>query len=248
LEDYLQEHICQPLGLKSTSFISPSHLPESIASRTIAGDSTSEWTEVIYPISSKPEIYSGGGGLYSTAEELSLILAEVLNDGRRLFKSGDTVRLLFESRLKTPAQSALGAYLQYLWATSPATVKAWENAEPTFGLGYLINAKDIETGRKAGTGSWGGISGTAAWIDPQSGIAVIAPLNSLCLSTDSLHAVCIVFASFPLPRCCSNICPPCRRKTGVRMSFGGQLNLFSFGGFRLFEAWMRRLMRYFLYK
>jgi methyl acetate hydrolase len=200
LEDYLQEHICQPLGLRSTSFVPPSHLPESIASRTIAGDSTSEWTEVNYPISSKPEIYAGGGGLYSTAEELSLILAEVLNDGRRLFKSGDIVRLLFESRLKTLAQSALGASLQNSWATSPAMVKAWETAEPKFGLGYLINAKDIvDIGRKAGTGSWWGMSGTAAWVDPQSGIAVIAPLYSPCLSTDSFHLVCIVFASFLLP-------------------------------------------------
>ncbi|KIM80339.1 hypothetical protein PILCRDRAFT_9539 [Piloderma croceum F 1598] len=172
LEDYFQEHMCQPLGLISTSFVSPPHLPESIASCTIAGDSTSEWTEVIYPISSKPEIHAGGGSLYSIAKELSLILAEVLNDRRRLFKSGDTVWLLFESWLKTAAQSALGVFLQYLWATSPTTVNAWENAEPTFGLGYLINVKDIvETGRRAGTGSWWGMSGTAAWVDPQSGIA-----------------------------------------------------------------------------
>jgi CubicO group peptidase (beta-lactamase class C family) len=52
-------------------------------------------------------------------------------------------------------------------------MKAWETSEPKFGLGYLVNAKDIvETGRKAGTGCWWGLSGTAAWVDPESGIAV----------------------------------------------------------------------------
>lgn len=172
-EDYIQEHICQPLGLRSTSFVVPSDLPDSIGSRTIAGDCTSEWRPVAYPISPKPSMHSGGGGLYTTAGELSLILAEILNDGGRLFKSGDTARLLFESRLTDRAESALGAFLQYLWASSPATLKAWETAEPKFGLGYLVNAQDVAaTGRKAGTGSWWGMTGTTAWLDAESGIAV----------------------------------------------------------------------------
>jgi methyl acetate hydrolase len=172
-EDYLQAHICQPLNLKSTSFIPPPGLPDSIASRTVVGDSTSEWQKVDYPMSRNPEMHSGGSGLYSTAEELSLILAEVLNDGGRLFEHAETAGLLFESQLTTAARRDLGAFLQRTLATSPETAKAWETAEPEFGLGYLVNAKDIvETGRKAGTGSWWGMSGTTAWIDRKTGIAV----------------------------------------------------------------------------
>jgi len=104
-----------------------------------------------------------GTGLYSTAEEFSLILAEVLNDGGRLFEHAETAGLLFESQLTPAARRDLGAFLQRSLTTSPDMAKAWETAEPEFGLGYLVNAKDIvETGRKAGTGSWGGMSGTTA--------------------------------------------------------------------------------------
>jgi CubicO group peptidase (beta-lactamase class C family) len=111
--------------------------------------------------------------MYSTAEELSLILAEVLNDGGRLFEHAETAGLLFESQLTPAARRDLGVFLQRSLAMSPDIAKAWETAEPEFGLGYLVNAKDIvETGRKAGTGSWGGMSGTTAWIDRKTGVAV----------------------------------------------------------------------------
>jgi hypothetical protein len=75
-------------------------------------------------------------------------------------------------------------------------MKAWETAEPKFGLGYLINAKDlVETGRKAGTGSGWGTSGTIAWLDPQSGIAVNSTFRiSLCASTDSFYLVRTFYA------------------------------------------------------
>ncbi|KIM71059.1 hypothetical protein PILCRDRAFT_17428 [Piloderma croceum F 1598] len=89
-KDYLQAHICRPLNLKSTSFIPPPGLPDSIASCTVVGDSTSEWQKVDYPMSRNPEMHAGGSGLYSMAEEFSLILAEVLNDGGHLFEHAET--------------------------------------------------------------------------------------------------------------------------------------------------------------
>jgi methyl acetate hydrolase len=172
-KDYLQAHICRPLNLKSTSFIPPPGLPDSIASCTVIGDSTSEWQKVDYPMSRNPEMHAGGSGLYSTAEEFSLILAEVLNDGGRLFEHAETAGLLFESQLTPAARRDLGVFMQSLLATSPDIAKVWETAKLEFGLGYLVNAKDIvEKGRKAGTGSWGGMSGTTAWIDRKTGIAV----------------------------------------------------------------------------
>jgi len=105
-------------------------------------------------MSCNPETHARGSGLYSTAEEFLLILAEVLNDEGRLFEHAETAGLLFESQLTPAARCNLGVFMQSLLAMSPDIVKVWETAELEFGLGYLVNAKDIvKKGRKAGTGS-----------------------------------------------------------------------------------------------
>lgn len=120
---------------------------------------------------------SGGGGLLGTAKDYLSFLAAILRSREPGgIVSPEGYKALFTNTLgergadnETYAGLAAYAFLQ------PLDKSLVENnaAHLGFSVGLGLALADTATGRKAGSGHWGGIAKTGFWLDPASGIAAI---------------------------------------------------------------------------
>jgi CubicO group peptidase (beta-lactamase class C family) len=104
-----------------------------------------------------PKLFSGGGGLVSTAPDYLRFCQMLLNDGEL-----DGVRLLTPQAVKEMTTNAL-----------PPDIRIFGNevgplAGRSFGLGFAIRTDPVSswTPGAVGSFSWAGLWGTYFWIDP----------------------------------------------------------------------------------
>lgn len=194
-EDYLQRNICKPLKLQNTSFVRPPHIDPTIPVR---GKSDRPWRRKQHVYASA-ESSRGDAGLYTTAEELSLILSQLQGRETPLFRSSQTANLLLEVQMTNKGRKQLVDFLKYMWAgRSDEIGSKLADADWAFGLGYVINRKIGPCGRRSGSAGWEvgisacvvceysiqarvgiqGASGPAAWIDREAGITVVLFLQT----------------------------------------------------------------------
>ena len=164
-QQFLKERIFEPLGMTDTDF----HVPAEKAHRLAASYSaTPQGKMKLYDdparstFLSPPTLFSGGGGLCSTASDYLTFARALLNGGEL-----GGVRLLGPKTLKLMATNHLpgGVYLPALSRSmfSEATLDG-----VGFGLGFAVTmdpAKTLLPG-SAGEFYWGGMASTAFWIDP----------------------------------------------------------------------------------
>jgi len=98
-EDYMTEHICKPLEMKSTTFHPAKRADLTVVPLTVKLPNNQLTSDL--PLSfpdQDPKQDGGGSGLFSTAEDyLKLLTSLLLNDGKVLQK--DTVNSMFERQL-----------------------------------------------------------------------------------------------------------------------------------------------------
>jgi CubicO group peptidase (beta-lactamase class C family) len=105
-------------------------------------------------------MFSGGGGLVSTASDYLRFCQMLLNGGER-----DGVRILRRDTVAQMTANSLPAGVRFAGAVGafvgPAAGSSW-------GLGFAIRTDPHFSGVPGGLGSfgWGGIWGTTSWIDP----------------------------------------------------------------------------------
>jgi CubicO group peptidase (beta-lactamase class C family) len=162
---FLKERIFDPLGMVDTDF----HVPAEKAHRFAACYSNNPPGKMkLYDDPAKsfylspPTLFSGGGGLCSTAADYLTFCRALLNGG----ELGGT-RLLGPKTLKLMATNHLpgGADLP---AMSRSMFSEATNNGVGFGLGVAVTmdpAKTLLPG-SAGEYFWGGMASTAFWIDP----------------------------------------------------------------------------------
>lgn len=101
--------------------------------------------------------HNGGGGLWSTANDLCRLLHAVFlsNEGPQILQP-DSIREIFKPCLDTPNYLELCVERmtreQDLNILPQIPVRARKN----FGLGVAINLEDLDTGLAAGSGQWSG--------------------------------------------------------------------------------------------
>ena len=173
-DEYLAEHIFEPLGMKDTYF----EIPEDQHSRLLPNHYWNGEENKLVQIPKNENEYrnvtffSGGGGLISTTADY-LRFAEMLRAGGEL----DGARILDSETLDLMTQDHLPDI------TNPATedgedserqVSAWG-----FGLGFGINniATTIPNLSSAGEFNWGGAAGTTFWVDPDKNLLVIGMIQ-----------------------------------------------------------------------
>ncbi len=171
LNDYFQEHIFNPLGMQDTFF----NVPKDKLSR-FAGDHAfdiNSKTIVSVPADKQRNftsngMFSGGGGLVSTASDYMRFSQMVLNggsyNGERLL-GAKTVEYLSLNHL-TPSVRAEGANDYPLLALSPGQSMA-------FGYGVVTNPAAMPAVSSKGEIAWGGAAGTKFWIDPKEQLVAI---------------------------------------------------------------------------
>lgn len=125
-----------------------------------------------------PTVFSGGGGIYSTAPDYLRLLQALLNggslDGAKILKA-ETVALMaanqignLEAGIMKTTNPALSNDVDFF----PGTRLRW-------GLGHMINADPVPGARKAGSLTWAGLYNTYYWIDPATRVAGVIMMQIL---------------------------------------------------------------------
>ncbi len=156
LDIFLKERIFSPLDMKDTHF----YLDDTKGGRLTAQYAPGEKNKITLQdpgteqsrwITSPRNIFSGGGGLVSTARDYLRFQQMVLNGGElngiRILAPG-TVSLILENHTGDLP----------IWLTGPGT---------GFGLGYgiIIDRGEAATPLSEGSAYWGGAYCTLSWID-----------------------------------------------------------------------------------
>ncbi len=161
LDDYVREHITQPLDIEELDFYFPDslshrlaipYLPTQEGSITPIGD-MGPFYSANYPTEGAKTYFSGGSGMTGTARDYFLFCQAMLNDG-----SLGEAQILRPETAKSMHRNQLDT-ISYPWGTG--------------GFGYGFHVASDSPGRPSGTYSWGGAFSTTFWIDPKNELVVI---------------------------------------------------------------------------
>jgi CubicO group peptidase (beta-lactamase class C family) len=151
LDQFLQSRIFAPLHMVDTGF----YVPDAKLGRLV--DAPMPERPPIWDVAKPAKLFSGGGGLVSTAPDYLRFCQMLLNGGEL-----DGVRVLSLKAVKQMTTNAL-----------PPDIRIFGNeigslAGRSFGLGFAIRTDPVHswTPGAVGSFSWGGYWGTYFWIDP----------------------------------------------------------------------------------
>jgi CubicO group peptidase (beta-lactamase class C family) len=171
LDSFVRERITGPLKMKDTGF----WVKPEAAARLAKADGPPN--PLFESATQKPNIFSGGGGMLSTAGDYARFSQMLLNggelDGVRIL-APKTIALMTSDQLPanverhTPVALAIGSF-------GPVPEMG-----TSFGLGFAVR---VDPGRNpmpgsVGDFSWGGITGTLFWVDPQTKLVAVLMAQS----------------------------------------------------------------------
>lgn len=172
LEDWMQKHIRQPLGLSTITFWPDKHegLKERIPQLTMRNP------EGALEAYNGPTINDGltgcfgGHGAYASMSDYSKVLQSLLaNDGKLLQPS--TRDQMFQPQLNAVERQGLMDFMASPYGAS--VIGEWKaGLDLSWGLGGVLLMQDDEGRRKKGTLSWGGMTNPFWMIDPQADLAL----------------------------------------------------------------------------
>lgn len=171
-DQYLRANVFEPLGMNDTDFfVEPGkrdrlvtmYLPKDMFN-PMEGGLTAMGEDAQGP-SERPELLSGGGGLFSTVADYLSFMRMLINGGE-----WQGVRVLKEQTLELMRENQLSEGVA-------ANFPQWDMPGTVFGLGFAlksdISASEPEAAR--GEYHWGGLAGTHSWMSP-------AGTSGLCMT------------------------------------------------------------------
>jgi len=172
LDEYLREHVLEPLGMRDTSFVlSEAQVPRFAANYERQADGSLNLIDD--PAKSQyreSRFLSGGGGLISTAPDYFRFTSMMRNRGEL-----DGVRLLGRKTVELMTTNHLpgGQDLTNLAVGGMFTETAY--AGVGFGLGFSVMQSPARAQILGSPGefAWGGAASTAFWVDPVEDLIVI---------------------------------------------------------------------------
>jgi methyl acetate hydrolase len=178
LDRYFGEHICAPLGMADTVFVlSPPMRRRLTRVHQRQADGSFAAVDIDLP-PPRPEFWSGGDGLYSTAPDYLKFLRMLLGAGR----SGSE-RLLRPETVATMAENQTGdleaGVLRTVMEERTNDFALFPEMRCHWGLGWMISPQPGTNGRAKDSLTWGGIFNTYYWVDRRRRIA--AAIMTQCL-------------------------------------------------------------------
>lgn len=162
---YLRETIFEPLGMKDTAFYVSADKADRLSRSYTPGEGGKLASQPNSAFLEKPKLFSGGGGLTSTASDYLKFAQMHLNNGEL---SG--VRILSEEAAELMHKNQLPDEVENIGPFYPGN---------GFGLDFAV-VKDSEAagGVPEGTYWWWGIAGTWFWIDPVEDLIFIGMIQN----------------------------------------------------------------------
>lgn len=159
LDQFFQERIYTPLGMKDSGFFVPAEKLDRLAEPGPHPETGAP--ERVMDVTKPPKYISGGGGSVSTTTDYLRFCRMMLNGGEL-----DGVRLLGRKTVELMTADHLGPIAGPAFIPGPGF---------GFGLGFAVRK---DTGGPAMPGSagdyyWGGLAGTYFWIDPKEKLIAI---------------------------------------------------------------------------
>ncbi|KGQ05251.1 hypothetical protein BBAD15_g9518 [Beauveria bassiana D1-5] len=188
LDEYIQTHICKPLGLGSVKFVLTPEMKAKVVHmhyRDPSGklhprDHLYRQALVVETKEEQAKLFnSGGAGLFAKPQEYCRILAALLNDGTCpttgvQLVSASTVADMFTNQIPqfpqfgqqgiVAAKPELTNSLPVLYPT------AADDGDATQGWGLSLMLNGGTTGRSPATGWWAGIANLFWWVDRERGV------------------------------------------------------------------------------
>jgi methyl acetate hydrolase len=170
LEDYLREHLFEPLGMKDTGFILTPDRRSRLA-ELHQRDPDGSLRPIDQMMTQEPEYYMGGAGLYGTAGDFAAFMQMMLNDGR----SCDGEPVLKPATIALMGENSIGelkaGVLKSVMPEASHDLDFFPGMDQKWGLSFLINTKDAPAGRSAGSLAWAGVINSYYWIDRKRKLA-----------------------------------------------------------------------------
>jgi hypothetical protein len=197
-DEFLQTRIFKPLGMIDTGF----YVPEAKLARLV--DPLPSGRPPLWDVTKQPRLFSGGGGLASTAPDY-LRFAQMLLNGGEL----DGVRILAAKTVQQMTTIALPPEVRFAGIVGgfvgPKVGTSW-------GLGFAIRSNPEFSILPGAVGSfnWGGIWGTYFWIDPTEKLIAlqmiqVPPNNGGQYGRALRH---LAYAALRVPEPVSSAAPP----------------------------------------
>jgi len=173
LAEFFRRRIFRPLEMHDSSFfLPPSKLDRLAAAHTLdadgqlrrGADDDMDWTGQGAFVHGPRRVYSGGGGLLSTAPDYARFLQMLLNGGEL-----DGVRILSPASVR----------LMTVNHVSERYAEAGGFPGMGFGFGFEIKLKSdthayvVPTLASLGSYAWGGAAYTSFWVDPEQDLVAI---------------------------------------------------------------------------
>ena len=184
---YFAEHVTGPLGMADTRFGRPDSdrvaaIHNRLPDGTLRAGSSGR--------PSNPELESGGGGLYSTAQDYLKFLAMLLRGGDGILRR-ETVAQMGQNQIGALDVSRMQTVMPPLSNDAeffPGMVKGW-------GYGFVINSEPGHAGRAANSLAWAGLANCYYWIDPASQVAGVIMAQILPFADTKVLALLDAFES-----------------------------------------------------
>jgi methyl acetate hydrolase len=163
LDRYMKQHLLDPLQMTDTAFrITPEMRPRKAAVHTRKDGGG--FTATDHELNQNPEIWQGGGALYSTIGDYlrftRMILGGGALDGVRVLKP-ETVALMSVNSMEP------GVLCRPLKSQIPGRSTDMDFVDGMkWGLTFMINPTAFPGRRAAGSLTWGGLANSYFWIDP----------------------------------------------------------------------------------
>jgi CubicO group peptidase (beta-lactamase class C family) len=170
-DQFLETRLFKPLGMADTGF----YVPEAKLSRLVdppAGGRGGPPDSVLADVTQPTKLFSGGGGLVSTA-------ADYLRFGQMLLNRGelDGVRILSPATVRRMTTNALPSDIRF---AGYASGLVGPQAGATWGLGFAVRsdaAWSVVPG-SVGSFNWMGTSGTYFWVDPAEQLVAVQMIDA----------------------------------------------------------------------
>ena len=166
LDAHFREALFAPLGMKDTGYVvSPAQRGRQARVHARKPDGALAIEPWEKPPAARPEYWSGGGTMYSTAGDylafLRMLLAGGRADGARVLRP-ETVADMHRNHTGELRAGALRSEDR----EQSNDLDLFPGAPTRWGLAHMLNLQPGPNGRSAGTVGWAGIFNTYYWIDP----------------------------------------------------------------------------------